>query len=226
MSKTAHIIALRSNTIASSIGLGFGIRRFDDAADAAIFNNENVWVGPRGILDKKGEEDTNFVQPIPYILVEDDDRILSYIRAKEGNEERLHNLASVGIGGHIDAQDAFYNEEGMIDLRSTLSFSAVREISEELGITLPDDILVKHPDLLTWTHIIQSQAKPVDSVHIALVCSIKLSILRLYAPEFDFEDAIANAEFLTPAELDERRRSGDAELETWTGLVVDQKLAA
>lgn len=226
MSKTAHIIALKSASIASAIGLGFGIRAFDEDADAAVFNNDNVWVGPRGILDKKGEEDTNFVQPIPYIIVKDGDRILAYIRAPEGNEERLHNKASIGIGGHIDAKDSVYNDSDMIDLRKTLSIGAVREISEELGIELPGDILETRPELLEWTHIIQSQAAPVDSVHIGLVCSIDLAVLRSYAPTFKFEDAIANAEFLTPAELDERRKSGTCELETWTGLVIDQALAA
>src|SRR5690606_15295618 len=148
MSRLAHIIALRSEAIADRIGLGFGIRPFDQVTDDAIFDNNNVWVGPRGWLDKKGEEDTNFVQPIPYILVRDGDRILSYIRTPKGGEERLHNLVAVGIGGHIDASDAVYNSLNMIDLRATLSIAAVREICEELGITLPDDVLKEHPDLL------------------------------------------------------------------------------
>lgn len=226
MSKTAHIIALRSSAIAASIGLGFGIRPFDDAVDAAIFDNSNVWVAPRAVLDKKGEEDTNFVQPIPYILIEDGDKILSYIRSSEGGEERLHNLVSIGIGGHIDAQDSIYDVNGMIDIRSTLAIAALREISEELGISLPDGVLDLNPDLLTWTHVIQSQAKPVDSVHIGLVCSINMQVLRQFAPTLEFESAIANVQYLTPIELDQQRISGAAELETWTGLVVDQRLAA
>ncbi len=227
MSKIAHIIALRSAAIAGSIGLGFGIRPFDEAADQAVFDNHNVWVGPRGWLDKKGEEDTNFVQPIPYIVVRDGEKILSYIRGGDGGESRLHNLVSVGIGGHVDASDAIFNDDGMIDLRKTLSVSAVREICEELGIELPDDVLEQHPDLLAWTHIIQSQAKPVDSVHIGLVCEIDLKILRGFAPEFNFETAIENAEYLTPAELVERdARAGEDrfEMETWTGLVANQML--
>ncbi|AXK43981.1 hypothetical protein [Erythrobacter aureus] len=227
MSKIAHIIALRSAPIAMSIGLGFGIRPFDEAADAAVFDNHNVWVGPRGHLDKKGEEDTDFVQPIPYIVVRDGDKLLSYIRGSDGGESRLHNNSSVGIGGHVDAMDAIYNKDGMIDLRKTLSVSAIREICEELGIDLPDDVLEQHPDLLEWTSLIQSQAKPVDSVHIGLVCEIDLKILRSFAPEFNFETAIANAEYLTPAELIERdARQGDerVEMETWTGLVVNQML--
>lgn len=229
MSKKETIIALRPATIASAIGLGFGIRAFDEAADAAIFDNDNVWAGPRPILDKKGEEDTGFIQPIPYIIVEDGDKILSYIRTPEGGESRLHNLVSVGIGGHIAVRDAIYLDDGSIDLRRTLSVAAIREIGEELGITMPENVLEAYPDLLTWTHVIQSQEKPVDCVHIALVCSINLSVMKNFSPEFNFEDAIGDAKYLTPAELrdaDAREGNDRIEMETWARLVVEQKLAA
>src|SRR4029450_3775523 len=51
------------------------------------------------------EEDKNFKQLIPYVLVICNGRILRYRRGKGGQETRLHGLYSVGIGGHISDED-------------------------------------------------------------------------------------------------------------------------
>src|SRR3546814_6027084 len=87
----------------------------------------------------------------------------------------------------------------MIDLRATMATAALREMSEELGITLTSDMLEKHPDLLKYTHIIHSQATPVDEVHIGFVVTVDLSVLP--TDEFDFEDAIGNVKQMKAREL-------------------------
>lgn len=222
MSKIAHIVAIRAASIAGWAGLGFGIRALDEAGDTTIFDNAEVWVGPRQIL----EMDPNFVQPIPYIVVENDGKLLSYLRTPKGGEERLHSKIAVGFGGHVDVADVVTDADGVIDLRATMIKAALRELSEELGINLTDEILARYPDLLKYTDVIQSQETEVDKVHIALVVTIDLSILS--ETEFKFEDAIGNAQQMTPAELraaDQREGDDRLELETWAGLVVDQHLA-
>jgi predicted NUDIX family phosphoesterase len=223
MSKTAHIIALRAASIAGWAGLGFGIRALDDAGRAAIFDQGEVWAGPRPVL----EESPEFVQPIPYIVVKDGDQLISYIRTPKGGEARLHNKVAVGFGGHVDLADAVLNDRAEIDLKGTMAKAALRELSEELGITLSDDMLVRYPDLLSYTHVIQSQATPVDAVHIGFVVTVDLNVLP--SGDFNYEDAIASATKMTPAELRARGNAeGEArlELETWTGLVVDDLLAS
>src|SRR3546814_10797323 len=86
-------------------------------------------------------------------------------------------LPIFGLGGHVDLKDATLNDDLMIDLRATMATAALREMSEELGITLTSDMLEKHPDLLKYTHIIHSQATPVDEVHIGFVVTVDLSVL-------------------------------------------------
>lgn len=221
MSKTAHIIAIRASSITHQGPLGFGIKPLDEAGTAAIFGGE-VWVGPRPIL----EESPDFVQPIPYIVVKEGDKLLSYVRTPKGGETRLHNKVAVGFGGHVDLADAVTDDQGVIDLKATMANAALREMSEELGIELGADMLERYPNLLAYTHVIQSQATPVDAVHIGFVVTVDLSVLP--EGEFNYEDAIADATKLTPAELRARDALDGAdrlELETWAGLVVDQMLA-
>jgi len=76
--------------------------------------NGTCWV-PRG----EAEIDEMFRQVIPYCAIRKDGKILSYRR--KGNEERLHGLLSIGIGGHIDYPESFM--EGMD-----------RELYEEAGV--------------------------------------------------------------------------------------------
>src|SRR3546814_12415297 len=63
MSKIAHIIAIRAASIAGWAGLGFGIRPVDEVGETAIFDNGEIWVGTRQVL----ETSPDFIQPIPTI---------------------------------------------------------------------------------------------------------------------------------------------------------------
>lgn len=228
MSKIAHILALRASSIAGWAGLGFGIRPLDDAGRNAIFANSEVWSGPRPVLETLPE----FVQPIPYIVVKDGEKILSYIRSPKGGEDRLHNKVAVGFGGHVDLADATINDAGQIDLQATLATGALRELKEELGIELDPSILDTYPDLLAYTHVIHSKATAVDEVHIGFVVTVDLSALP--SADFQFEDAIGKTHQLTAAELAARFTADGDELlepETWTRLVIenlleDERLAA
>lgn len=222
MSKTAHIIALRATSIASWAGLGFGIKPTEQGEGPSPLDCGEVWVGPRPVLEMSPE----FVQPIPYIVVRDGDEVLSYVRSAKGGEARLHDKVAIGFGGHVDVADAVINAAGEIELKATMQKAALRELEEELGITLPAELLNDYPELLTYTHVIHSQATPVDEVHIGFVVTVDLSVLP--SAEFQYEDAIADAKKMTPAELKRRSTCGgddQIELETWTGLVVDSMLA-
>ncbi len=59
---------------------------------------------------EKAENDPTMKQIIPYITFVRDGKIFAMRRLVKGGEARLHNKASIGIGGHINHED-----EGMED---------------------------------------------------------------------------------------------------------------
>jgi len=89
------------------------------------------------------EQDKNFKQLIPYVLVICNGRILRYRRGKGGQETRLHGLYSVGIGGHISEEDhTLFSEhrgywEGM--RREIMEEVAVEEVKESAVAVINDD---------------------------------------------------------------------------------------
>jgi predicted NUDIX family phosphoesterase len=103
----------------------------------------------------EAEQDRNFKQIIPYILIEKDRRLLWYLR--QGTEKRLHGLRSCGIGGHIDEADqrpAF---------RETVLAGLYRELSEELENFQAESL---H---LEYLGIINEEESLVGQVHLGLV---------------------------------------------------------
>jgi predicted NUDIX family phosphoesterase len=80
------------------------------------------------------EQDPAFKQLIPYVIFRHKDgagqtRLFQYTRGKGQGESRLHAKRSIGIGGHISADDAMQAsayEEGMR-----------RELAEEVVIDTP-----------------------------------------------------------------------------------------
>lgn len=212
MSKTAHIVAVRVGSLGD---LGFGISAHPDDV-SHIFDEGEVWIGPRPVL----EQDEDFIQPIPYIVVRDGDQYLAYKRGAGGGDARLHSKVSIGFGGHVDLADAVVDDQGVVDLRRTMAVACIRELNEELGINLPpleagDSI----PSWLKWSHVISANATPVDKVHIGLVVMIELDQL----PHLDignFEDVIEGAYWSTADGFVTDVAAGQIELESWTALAL------
>jgi predicted NUDIX family phosphoesterase len=80
------------------------------------------------------EQDPSFKQLIPYVIFQHRDpagqlRLFQYTRGKGQGESRLHAKRSIGVGGHISADDAAQAsayDEGMR-----------RELEEEVSIDTP-----------------------------------------------------------------------------------------
>jgi predicted NUDIX family phosphoesterase len=54
----------------------------------------------------EAEVDSSWKQIIPYLLLRDGDRIFLMRRTRAGGDERLHDLYTIGIGGHVNSEDA------------------------------------------------------------------------------------------------------------------------
>lgn len=88
------------------------------------------WFAPRGVL----ETDERFKQLIPYVVMKQSDKYVTYVRGTSGGEARLHGKRSLGLGGHVDIEDVAMNR-GVVDITDTVYNSIVREITEEVFFT-------------------------------------------------------------------------------------------
>lgn len=201
MSKTTHILAFRADNLPSGRAVGMVPFKPEFLSEA------EAWVGPRPAL----ENNPDFIHPIPYIAVVANGKILHYRRGAAGGEGRLHGKVSVGIGGHVDAADIQWTDGGNIKIKETLQRAVGREVEEELASEGGYSV--------TFTHVIQADATPVDQVHLGLVGLVDVSG---FEDDLVFEDAMEGASFIPFEDLRARKVNGDAvELETWTALIAD-----
>ena len=104
------------------------------------------------------ESDSAQQQIIPYCVVRtQDDRYLLTRRLKKSTEKRLHNLCSLGVGGHVNPGDAAEGDPVIGGLR--------REWSEEVRCDAP-----AQARLLA---VINDDSSDVSRVHLGLVFLIE-----------------------------------------------------
>lgn len=217
--------------------------REDDKAYTITANYEASMCTP-GVaqLRRRGdmEENENFVQPIPYaVLYHVDNKILgeamnditvdrpdyyesvyllSYKRGTEGGETRLHNMYSVGFGGHINSTDvvsAFSNYAS--NPGSTIEIEcAARELREELGVdikTSNDVILDAGPGSMCTPYVFYDDSSKVSSRHICKALYFKVSDMDSIKAE---EDCIKKLTWVPLKELCENMDN----MESWSKIVV------
>lgn len=81
------------------------------------------------------EEDISYKQPIPYIALFSDKKLLTFKRSKTGGEGRLYDKYSLAVGGHIDQVPTMNSKI------ETLYESIEREVEEEIGLDIdPHDV--------------------------------------------------------------------------------------
>ena len=147
------------------------------------------------------EDDPSHKQIIPYAIFRHDDRILRYVRGKKSGEQRLASKASVGIGGHINQDDA---HQASLE-KDTYMTGVEREIDEELtlGGSYTQRVVA----------LINDDSNDVGQVHLGVVHVFDLDVADVAPGEAN----ILDLEFLSRDELlAERER-----LETWSQICVD-----
>ncbi|QUM84256.1 NUDIX domain-containing protein [Moritella sp. 28] len=193
MKHQEHIISVFADVAAPST-------RLIDSSTVNI-ESKDVVIMQRALL----ETNPKFRQLIPYVVVKQGDKYLAYERSVSGGESRLHNLFSIGIGGHVDAVDAVYDEKGVFQLADTLRTGMYRELHEELGL--------KESDFLGMTTIgyLSKDVTPVDEVHLGIVLVAEVHADLVVTSK---EDALNLAGFLAADEL------AKLNLESWSETVV------
>ena len=184
------------HTLGHFQGFSTDIDRYRDV----LLDAENVQFRPRSEV----EVDPGFKQLIPYMIFCHTDSsgnvsIFQYVRGKGMGESRLHQKRSIGIGGHIAAEDqgqhsADIYREGML-----------RELYEEV---------VLHT---TFTErcvgLINDDTTEVGRVHLGIVHRLDVAEPNVISNEAD----LIESGFMP---LDELRKHRE-QLESWSAISLD-----
>lgn len=128
------------------------------------------------------EQDPSFKQLIPYCVFRHNGEIFHYRRGKLQGEGRLHSKRSIGIGGHISAED----ENGA---SSVYREGMQREIAEEVHL--------QSAFRECCVGLINDDETEVGKVHLGIV-----HIFDLDAPKVSpREESILESGFAQPSEL-------------------------
>jgi predicted NUDIX family phosphoesterase len=139
------------------------------------------------------ETDPAFKQLIPYVVLRWRDQVFHYTRGSAGAEARLRALRSLGVGGHICAEDGGSSPDAY-------RAGMLREVAEEVFL----DSAYRERAV----GLINDDRTPVGQVHLGIVHVFELAEPRVRRRE----EALVASGFAALAELRHRR----AEFETWS----------
>ena len=124
------------------------------------------------VLRHDAETDPSLQQVIPYIVLQTQDLGLTAVYNRQGSEARLHDLWSLGIGGHINPIDT-KNAAGAF--QDILVSGMIRELDEELTSRPVKDLPV-------FCGIINETITEVGRVHLGAVFQIRTLTPGAYVP--------------------------------------------
>lgn len=164
-----------------------------------ILRSDQLSFQPRGPM----ESDPNFKQLIPYVLLQWTDpdsgpQLFTYTRGGGSAERRLHARRSVGIGGHISAEDAAGGGD-------PYTRGMQRELEEEVEL---GSAYTEYREGLLY-----DPSNEVGRVHVGVVHRFVLQRPEVRSNESD----LADGKFVSVEELKE---AAD-DLETWSRLAIE-----
>lgn len=118
------------------------------------------------------EEDSSFKQIIPYIVLQTRDFEKTAIYNRQGSEQRLHDLWSIGIGGHINPVDQGTQNDSF---KQILIAGMERELNEELDQRPETDRPV-------FIGVISEDITDVGKVHLGAVFRILTTAPEKFLP--------------------------------------------
>ncbi|WP_168563901.1 phosphoesterase [Crateriforma spongiae] len=197
MSADEQILVIPESFI-DSIGTIDGFQRDVDRFLDPILQSDQLTFGRRGDM----ETDPSFKQLIPYVVLQwnddnDNVHVFTYTRGGGSGEARLHAKRSIGIGGHISAEDAQGDGNPYL-------IGMQRELDEEVEIdTAYQDVR---------EGLLYDPSNDVGKVHLGIVHRFVLQSPSVKSRE----DDLAEGGFVP---LDELRNQFER-LETWSQLTL------
>lgn len=182
----------------------------------AVCDDLYVVLAPRSIL----EEDPRYRQLIPYVIFREKDKYALFRRIK-GNEKRLSNKGTIGVGGHIDIEDCPAKTKGPEEfIRRALWTALSREIFEETNIEINVE------EQIEYLGDIESTDTPVDCVHLGKVFVADVKEIDLVAAMSKMEEKeIELIGYKTKEELLEYlNKDASIEIESWSKIVINSMI--
>ncbi len=154
----------------------------------------------------RAEEDPAYKQIIPYCILKCGNRLFRYRRGRQQGEHRLHDLESIGVGGHISLDDRrLWNLQGV-----PYEDAMLRELAEEV------EILSDYSERCVG--LINDDSTDVGKVHLGVVHLFELAEPKVRAKE----RALRDAEFVPIPVLRLHRHR----LESWSRFCFDALFGA
>jgi predicted NUDIX family phosphoesterase len=147
---TERVLVLPRESVPGGCDFG-GVRPADDLAAL----RQAVKLHGRYLARPAAEENPDFKQLIPYVVVRDGSSVLLTERTDAGGDSRLHGKASIGVGGHLNPVD-----EGADPLLAGLR----REWSEELVAEWEPEFRL--------VGLLNDDSNPVGAVHLGVVFTV------------------------------------------------------
>ena len=164
-----------------------------------------------GSVQRRGdmEEDKNYKQVIPSMIIKQDDKYFTYTRLEGGGESRLHGKSSITIGGHANHVEDYWNFEHL------MAVNAKRELEEEVYVLDENGKEIDNHLRLTKNMsikgLIYNSLTDVDAVHIGLLTMIEIpEDWNVEVKETD----VLEGKFRTVEEIKE------LDLENWTASAL------
>lgn len=200
MSREEQILVIETSLL-RSLGLFQGLQFDVDRYREAIFAPG----AGRFMSRPEAEQNPEFKQLIPYVIMTCGGKYLSYVRGKRAGETRLVGNRSIGIGGHINPVDEMAL---FADPYETYLNAVKREVEEEVHVES------EYTDRVVA--LLNDDSNEVGSVHLGVV-----HLWTLKEPSVTRkEQMITQLDFHTPDELSAVRDT----METWSQLCLDYLL--
>lgn len=208
MSKTEMVVCLPTHVLKALEINGAKSVNHNELLQKLDVVSEQYVIASRTVV----EEQPSLRQLIPYVIVKNvQGEVLCYKR-KGGNEKRLEDLYSIGIGGHVNLLDVSPNlKTGLIQIKETLRANIQREIKEELK----NELMVLESFNSRFIGFLALSDTKVDQVHLGLVAEIIIDKNVIRLDNSNTEEGLVNISWVKPEELKQLN------LESWSRKSVE-----
>lgn len=150
------------------------------------------------------EVDPGVVQVVAYVLVRSRGLYAAFRRTREAGEGRLHGRITLGLGGHVERQDA----KG-VGPHGAILRAAFRELEEEVDLSQP-------PHSVPRAGLIYDPSEPVSARHLGAVflADHEHSSLEVLDP------GLEHLGWFAPQVLRDHGYASRADVEPWSRIVL------